>query len=155
MGLVFLGALTPLNTIAQNDVGTDVANQGQAITNVLTERLYARLNCMRIVVDSGKIVSVQLHQLPYLRALKTIDTAGCPERFRLVWLDYVQAWERKLSTHRATENLLEALPAAQGNLSGFNDITKGMEASDTDEAWRRCERVALEFGVDTSRVHIR
>ncbi len=150
-GLVILWVL---NAVAQNEANTNTVNESQAITNVLIERIKTRFICMRIVIDNGKLVSAQLRPAQYLRALKTIDTAGCPQTFRLAWLDYVQTWERKLGNKGVTENLLESLPALNGVFLGLNDVAKRVAASDTDEAWRHCERVALECGVDASKIHM-
>ena len=130
-------------------------DQGKAITTILSERLTARLNSMRMVIDNGRIVSAHLHTRLYLMRLQSIDTAGCPQEFRLAWLDYIQTWERKLSGRRAAEDVLEALPALSGDFRDLGDIGKRMAASDTSEAWRHCERVALEFGVDASKVRER
>ena len=63
---------------------------------------------MRITIDNGKIVSAQLHLVQYLQTLEKIDTAGCPEPFRLAWLDYVQTWERKLTSMHAVDIFLES-----------------------------------------------
>jgi hypothetical protein len=145
--LVFLSAVSGS---AQGQTGA-LSEQSQAIANVLSERHHARLNCMRILIDNGRVVSAHLHFREYLLALRRIGTEGCPQKFRLAWLDYVQSWERRLSGRRAAENLLESVPALEGDFHGLNDIARRMDASDTDESWRHCERVALEFGVDATK----
>ena len=140
--------------IAFKSTAQDVAPT-QLITNVLTERLEARLLCMRIVIDYGKIQSAQLHAVRYMKFLEKIDTTGCPQDFRMAWLAYVQTWERKYDAHRAQENLLDTIPLLTGNTRGLTDIAKRMESSDTDEAWRGCETAAMESGIDSSKVTLK
>ena len=127
----------------------------QSITNVLKERLEARILCMRILIDDGKIISAQIHGVRYMKFLEKIDTSGCPQDFRMAWLAYVQTWERKFDAHRAQENLLDTIPVLSGNTHGLTDIAKRMESSDTDEAWRGCETAAMESGIDTSKVTLK
>jgi hypothetical protein len=152
--LVALLYLFILQSSAQGDNTTDVMDNGQSISNVLVERLTARLNSAHIVIDDGRIVSAQLHNVRYVKLLKQIDTAGCPQEFRLAWLDYVQTWERKSNPRGTAENVLEGLPAFHGDVNALTNIAKRMEADDTLISWQKCERVASEFGTDASELEI-
>lgn len=151
--LVALLSLFILQSSAQDDNTTNAKDNGQSISNVLVERLTARLNSAHIVIDDGRIVSAQLHNVRYVKLLKQIDAAGCPQEFRLAWLDYVQTWERKSNPRGTAENVLEGLPF-HGDVNALTDIAKRMEADDTLKSWQKCERVALEFGVDASKLEI-
>jgi hypothetical protein len=152
--LVALLSLSILQSSAQGDDTTNAKDNGQSISNVLVERLTARLNSAHIVIDDGRIVSAQLHNVRYVELLKQIDTAGCPQEFRLVWLDYLQTWAQKSNPGGTAENVLEGLPAFHGDVNALTDIAKRMEADDTLISWQKCERVALEFGVDASKLEI-
>jgi hypothetical protein len=152
--LVALLSLSILQSSVQGDNTTDAKDNGQLISNVLVERLTARLNSAHIVIDDGRIVSAQLHNVRYVKLLKQIDTAGCPQEFSLAWLDYLQTWEQKSNPGGAAKNVLEGLPAFHGDVNALTDIAKRMEADDTLISWRKCERVALEFGVDASKLEI-
>jgi len=152
--LVALLSLSILQSSVQGDNTTDAKDNGQLISNVLVERLTARLNSAHIVIDDGRIVSAQLHNVRYVKLLKQIDTAGCPQEFSLAWLDYLQTWEQKSNPGGKAENVLEGLPAFHGDVNALTDIAKRMEADDTLISWQKCERVALEFGVDASKLEI-
>jgi hypothetical protein len=152
--LVALLSLSILQSSAQGDNTTNSKDNGQSISNVLVERLTARLNSAHIVIDDGRIISAQLHNVKYVELLKQIDTAGCPQEFRRAWLDYLQTWERKSNPHGTAENVLEGLPAFHGDVNALTDIAKRMEADDTLMSWQKCERVALEFGVEASKLQM-
>jgi hypothetical protein len=152
--LAALLSLFILQSSAQGDNTTDAKDNGQSISNVLVARLTARLNSAHIVIDDGRIVSAQLHNVRYVKLLKQIDTAGCPQEFRLAWLDYVRTWERKSNPRGPAENVLGGLPAFHGDVNALTDIAKRMEADDTLISWQKCERVALEFGVHASKLQI-
>ncbi|HEV2328085.1 MAG TPA: hypothetical protein VGY56_04765 [Verrucomicrobiae bacterium] len=153
--LVALLSLSILQSSAQDDNTINAKDNGQSISNVLVERLAARLNSAHIVIDDGRIVSAQLHNVRYVELLKQIDTAGCPQEFRLAWQDYLQTWERKSNPGGTAKNVLEGLPEFHGDVNALTDIAKRMEADDTLISWQKCERVALEFGVDASKLEIR
>ena len=152
--LVALLSASILQSTAQGNNTTDAIDNGQSISNVLVERLTARLNSAHIVIDDGRIVSAQLHNMRYVKLLKQIDTAGCPQEFRLAWLDYVQTWKRKSNPRDTAENELEGLPAFHGDVNTLTDIAKRMEPNNTLISWQKCERVALEFGTDASKLEI-
>ena len=151
IGYLTLLFITPL---AHSQTVTNTPDQTQSISNVLLKRLSARLISARITIDDGKIVAVQLHPIRYMKLIQQIDTTGCPQDFRLAWLDYVQTWQRRTNPRVITENVLEGLPALHGNFSGLNDIGKRMESDDTLIPWQKCVRVALQYGVDASKVKL-
>jgi len=152
--LIGLSTLLAIYPSAHAQTFTNSADAAQSISNVLLERLSARFDSMYIVINDGRLKSAIFHPARYVKLLKQIDTAGCPQDFRLAWLNYVQTWERRNSPQTASENLLNLIPAATGNLSGLNDIAKRSEANDTLIPWQKCEQVALEYGVDTSKVKL-
>jgi len=138
--------------------GTKVAGKGQPlsksiITNVLIEKQRAGLSCARIAIDNGQIASVYLHSGPYLVALKQIDVKGCPENFRLAWSDYIAAWERKRKQEQATEDTFDAISMGKGDFNDLPATVRCIEAYDTIEAWQNCERIALTYGVDASKLN--
>ena len=156
-GLIVLTGLVIL-CISGCQTGTKVADKGQPtsktiITNVLIEKERAGLNCARISIDSGQIASVYLHSGQYLTALKQIDVKDCPENFRLAWSDYIAAWERKRQQEHATEDTLDAISMLKGDFNDLPATVRCIEAYDTKEAWQNCERVALAYGVDASKLN--
>jgi hypothetical protein len=153
--LVTLLSWSILQLSAQVDNTANAKDNGQSISNVLVERLTARLNSAHIVIDDGRIVSAQLHNGRYVKLIEQIDTTGCPQEFRLAWLNYVQTWERKSNPRDTAENVLESLPAFHGDVNALTDVAKRIEADDTLISWQKCERIALEFGADPSKLEIR
>ncbi len=122
------------------------------LTHVLIEKERAGLSWARILIDNGEIVSVHLHGGQYFAALKKIDVKGCPEKFRLAWFDYIAAWERKRNQEHATNDTLDAISMWKGEFNDLPAIVQCIEAYDTKEAWQNCERVALEYGVNASKL---
>ena len=78
----------------------------------------------------------------YLKALHEIDTKECPKKFRLAWLDYVQAWDRQMEI---LPFLFEGVLAIKGDLK---PLAEGQIARNTTEKWRAVQRMALEYGID-------
>lgn len=98
-----------------------------------------------------------IHELPrnlaqlrreYVAALGRIPTDGCPDVFRLAWLNYVQTQER-------AENPLYALAATtEGAVSivkpspaVLRDALARLDRLNAPEAWRQVEVAALNYGV--------
>lgn len=93
----------------------------------------------------------------YVSKLKMIKAVDCPKDFRMAWLDYVQAWERRAEAglhgklaaegetvagaaadlHGATKSGADLIDKAQTKLDGMN----------TAEAWRQVEKVAMAYDV--------
>ena len=94
-------------------------------------------------------------QLAIPRRLKKIDIKGCPENFRTAWAGYIVAWERKRNQEQATEDTLDAISMWKGEFADLPATVRCMEAYDTVEAWQNCERVAVEFGIDVSKLNVR
>ncbi len=121
-----------------------------AISNVVTQRFVARKKCTRVNQDvPGMTPQKSLSAVDYVTALHNIDTSSCPKKFRLVWLDYVQTWERmaQYPPIRKIEDIVQSAEAIL-NPSGLADVDQRADKRDTTEAWRQCVRVALEFDVD-------
>lgn len=84
----------------------------------------------------------------YAEALRQIDTASCPTRFRQAWLIYEQAWDR--TTNRNLGDLVYevgAIVQAVGPEHDAHYFLDNAQKLNTREAWFFCERVALQFGV--------
>jgi hypothetical protein len=129
--------------------GQDAPDKGKtalAVKSVLAEKQRAGLMCARIVIDNGQIASVYLHGVDYLRALKKIDTTGCPEGFRAAWSDYLSVWNRKLETEKATEETADAISMWKGGYDDLPATVRRIEAYDTESAWENCESAALKWG---------
>ena len=124
------------------------------ITTAIIQKERAGLRHARILIESEKIANVYLHGWPYLAVLRKIDTSLCPEKFRLAWSDYVLAWDQKLKQEHATEETLDAVSIWKGTFDDLPATSRRLEPYDTDGAWQRCERVALEYGVDASKLNI-
>jgi hypothetical protein len=137
-----------------NVAGNDQSLPAGAITNVLTGKERAGLSCARILIDNEKIVSVHLHGGQYITALKKLDASGCPENFRQAWSDYIAAWQRKQDQEHATDETLDAISMWKGDFNDLAATVRCIEAYDTEKAWQNCERVALECGVDASKLNV-
>jgi hypothetical protein len=105
-----------------------------------------------IVIDNGRLTSFQLHPAVYIKLLQSVDTSTCPEDFRLAWLDYIQVWQRKIDVKILAVNVADGISLFHGNLGAIGDIARRNEASDTLMPWQKCERVALQYGVDSSKI---
>jgi hypothetical protein len=125
-----------------------------SITTVIVEKERAGLRHARILIDSEKIASVYLHGWRYLAALRTIDTNLCPEKFRRAWSDYVSAWDQKLKQEHATAETLDAVSMWKGTFDDLPETSRRIEPYDTERAWQQCERVALEYGIDPSKLSV-
>jgi hypothetical protein len=121
-----------------------------AISNVLSQRIAARKKCAH---GQGRL---SLNRTEYVAALKTADTAACPSKFRLAWLDYVQTCERAneysivdcVWDGAESAGSAMAVPTSPGEaVSGIRDRYGRARRRDTNEAWRQCQRVALEYDV--------
>jgi LysM repeat protein len=103
----------------------------------------------------------------YITELGEIDPSTCPKQFREAWQDYVDSWELKKDPIIQEQNQLDISPTKiKRNLNvnvtqlsmGFgSDVeTPNLHSAaerlgklDNDEAWLKCKRVALNFGVFT------
>ena len=152
--LIILAMFAALIVPAQDASQPNTPDAAKAISKVLVERLQARLMSAHIVIDNGRLTSFQLHPAVYVKLLQSVDTSSCPEDFRLAWLDYIQVWQRKMDVKIMAVNLADGISLFQGNLGAISDIAKRNEANDTLISWQKCERVALQYGVDSSRIRL-
>jgi hypothetical protein len=84
----------------------------------------------------------------FAKELDHISTAGCPEPFRLAWLDFVQTVERDSSPFSGLGSLGEyTVSVFRGSSSGMKDALARLDRLDAPEAERRLEIVALNYGV--------
>lgn len=125
------------------------------IMTVMVQKERAGLGHARILVDNGRIASVYVHGWQYLLEIEKIDVARCPEEFRSAWSNYVAVWGQKLKQEHATESTLDAVSMWKGDFADLPAISRRIEPYDTETAWARCERVALEYGVDASKARLR
>lgn len=135
-------------SFADNDQRTST------IMTVMIQKEQAGVSHSRILIDSQKIASVYLHGWQYLAALRKIDTKLCPEKFRLAWSDYVSAWDQKLKQEHATVETLDAVSMWKGTFNDLPATSRRIEPYDTEGAWQQCERVALEYGIDASKLSL-
>ncbi len=132
----------------------DKFQPAQPIATVIVEKERAGLRHARILIEGEKIASVHLHGWRYLAALRKLDTSLCPEKFRLAWSNYISAWDQKLKQEHATEETLDAVSMWKGTFDDLPATSRRIEPYDTDGAWQQCERVALEYGIDPSKLSI-
>lgn len=85
----------------------------------------------------------------FLPGLQSISTEGCPKKFRLAWLDYVHACERaaEYPTLRKLEDVVQSV-GSWNNPAVLKEVEDRASRRDIREAWRQCQRVALEFDVE-------
>jgi hypothetical protein len=125
-------------------VGCQTVNKEQiAINRVLQERMIARQK----TGFAGQ--SPQLQQPgPYVKLLQKITTEDCPQDFRLAWLEYVQTWERNASPANGLRKLAElGIGLTTGHLAIAADALRPSPGTDTDEAFRKVQKAALEYGI--------
>lgn len=117
---------------------TRKAENTPAITNVLSERLKLR---------SQVTVNGQMYLQPYVAGLKKIDASNCPKDFRLAWIDYVNAWDRR--TDQSIDEYGKDVVAFVTGFAtqNFDHTLKRLESSDNAEAWRGVKKAALASGV--------
>ncbi len=87
----------------------------------------------------------------YVEALKEVDTSACPPRFKLAWLGYVHAWERRTDS---TEAIYGVTSFAEGFTEGdFKPLLHEMDKLNTNEAWYVCQQIAVLYGVNTNETN--
>ncbi|HUB66618.1 MAG TPA: hypothetical protein VL981_03945 [Candidatus Methylacidiphilales bacterium] len=123
------------------------AGENQAIAKVLNQKEQAGVNCVHVIIDGGSILSVQMHGLDYLKLIKKIDVSGCPEKFRNAWAAYCAAWEQKEKQESAKEDTLDIISMQKGEIADVPMVCQRVEAYDTDPAWQKCEKIAMDHGV--------
>ena len=143
-----------LSMSAQDASQPNKTDAAKSISKVLVERLQARLMSAHIVIDNGRLTSFQLHPAVYIKLLQSVNTSTCPEDFRLAWLDYIQVWQRKIDVRIMAVNVVDGISIFQGNLGAMGDLAKRSEANDTLIPWQKCERVAMQYGVDSSKIKL-
>lgn len=106
----------------------------------------------RSMSKNGKKASGFIERTQYIEGLHQISTDGCPQNFRLAFLDYVQTWERASKPGAGLGSTGEfAIGAVSKSGNAMQDASKKLAAIDTDEARRRLDMVALEYGVEIHR----
>ncbi len=122
----------------------------QAIANVLAQKESAGRKYARIVLDGDKIMSVHLHGMDYLAAIKKIDASGCPVSFQSAWAGYCAAWEQKLRAEKADEDTLDLISMWKGEIGDLQATYDHLEAYDTEPAWQRCVQTAAAADVPSA-----
>jgi hypothetical protein len=87
----------------------DRTKQAQAISAVFQRQKDAQLQA-RMLVNGRQLMlrgEPAFSENKYILALDEISTAGCPETFRLAWLNYIQALKRQNSTGDVAITLVE------------------------------------------------
>lgn len=82
----------------------------------------------------------------YATNLRNIDSARCPEEFRLAFLEYVQAWEELVAREQQADEESPGLMSRLGALVGLVP-TREDSLEEIEEAWDDVEREALSHGV--------
>lgn len=99
----------------------------------------------------------------YVAELGKINPASCPKPFRDAWLNYVESWVLKNDPIIQKQNQLDETPTKKEGHFGLS-MTGGQIGSDVEapnlhsaaerlekldnaEAWLKCKRVALDYGV--------
>jgi hypothetical protein len=116
-----------------------------AIEEVLSDRVKLRAECTRPIhpVLKDKMLDFRL----YAAGLKKIDASNCPKDFRVAWVDYVLAWDR-----RGNYGIFDLSRDAAGITTGFqtgnfDGTLKRADKRDSEEAWRGVQRIAAIYGV--------
>jgi hypothetical protein len=114
-----------------------------------------------VLVRAGDTEHRKLSPRMLLGHLKAIKTDGCPENFRLAWLRYIQTCDRFIvpspvqrqedtQIRRAISGSLHIGPGIgvelDNRLSAMA-MAKRLIDRDCQEAWHKCEAVALRDGV--------
>jgi hypothetical protein len=97
----------------------------------------------------GSMPQKKFNVRQYINELTQIDTAFCPKKFELAWLDYVQALERASDKRMILgEVIVGMIGVATKSHSLEPMLAKPLEARDeVERAWQNVERVALEYDV--------
>ena len=129
-----------------------------AIEKVTRIRWQVQTNCLHLELfppkgNAKKIILLKFKDQDYLQKLKRINVLDCPKDFRLVWIEYVQTWERKVQAGLAgklaiaSEEFAGTVSAAHGGSTKL--LEQGIEKSkelDSAEAWRQIEKYAVVCG---------
>lgn len=122
-----------------------VASNKVAIVDVLRLGMAAEA---RATHPAGKRGNAILHKVEFVNGLHEIPTTNCPQPFRVVWLDYVQTWERASKGGAGLGSTVEfGAGAVHANATAMADASKKLSAIDTEEALRRVETVCLTYGI--------
>lgn len=124
--------------------------QTRAVATVLNQNNQAASAAQQIrTFGSHSTTNFNAHQ--FVTELSRIDSSGCPKRFQLVWLDYVQAWERAADQTPSTmlgEAYLSMLGVVSRSSSLANVGARPLQAAEAlQRTWQQLERVALEYNV--------
>ena len=104
-------------------------------------------------VIEPKVIGFYFFAQDYLPKIKAINVLKCPKDFRLVWIDYVQAWQRRFEAGSigkiAAKSEIIGGAAAEVHTGGkagveaVEDGNKKLEGMDTASAWMAVEKAAI------------
>lgn len=134
--------------------------QAIAISTVFSNHRSAVQNSY-VLVRAGDTKHQKFSPRILLRQLKAIKTDGCPEDFRFAWLRYIQTCDRFITpspVQRQEDTQIRCAMSGSlhigpgvgielDNRSSAMAMAKRLIDRDCQQAWHRCEAVALREGV--------
>lgn len=121
-----------------------IKDEREAIAAVLDARVKLKAECW---MPAPPMWVPGVDEYKFAAGLKKIDPSDCPEDFRLAWIDYVHAWDRKAM--KTLGELTKGTAALTTGLAtkNFSHTLKRAEQRDVAEAFRGVQRVAVAYGV--------
>jgi hypothetical protein len=127
--------------------------RSESIISVYNQRNQVVKDCTIDIKNSraGTVVRRRFNTVKYVGEIQKIDTSFCPKKFRLAWLDSVQAFQRE-SEQRPNSDFFLWLFGVATRRHTFDSLPmKPIEAADElEKASQALDRVALEYNVQVS-----
>jgi hypothetical protein len=124
-----------------------------AMVGVLSTRLKLRTGCVTnklhgVIPMNPPIFVPQM----YVGELRKVDVSGCPEDFRLAWVDYVHTWERNANADIIDAGKDVAALITAMKTWNFERSLKRADQRDIEEALKTLERIAAAHGIAMTTV---
>jgi hypothetical protein len=125
--------------------------QQQAVMAVLNQANKATVQTRHLA--NGRTVVVHpnsplFSKREFVVSLERISTTGCPKTFQFAWLDFTQTFERSQEPFAGLGAVGEYVVSGITPWgTGTKDALQRLDKLNAPEAWRRVQRVALEYDV--------
>jgi hypothetical protein len=124
--------------------------RSESIINVYNQKVQSAKDCTIEIKNlrAGTVVRRRFNWVKFVGEIQQINASACPKKFRLAWLDFVQACQRE-SEQRPNSDLFLWLFGVATKRHTFDSLPmKPIEAADElEKASQALDRVATEYNV--------